>query len=83
MFDEINKIMSEWDPIGVGYPLSLSEYKQYTPMIISLMPDKTSLEHYFIELLGNMGLDFDPNNHSHQQDVQMVVERILAIKNKS
>jgi hypothetical protein len=80
MFEEVNKILSEWDPIGVGTPLSLSEYRQYVPKIISLMSNRIKLEQYLVEILENMGLSYNPNDYSHRKDIQEVIKKILSIK---
>ncbi|NLF42136.1 MAG: hypothetical protein GX587_05520 [Bacteroidales bacterium] len=80
MFEEVNKVLSEWDPIGVGTPLSLSEYRQYVPKIISKMTNRMELEQSLIEVLENMGLSYNPNDCSHRKDIQEVIRKILSIR---
>lgn len=82
MIEKINKILSEWDPIGVGYPLSLDEYKQYAPKIKDLINDEGKLKNYFIEILDYMGLNYDPNNTEQQNDIIQVTKKVLILKEK-
>ena len=36
----INRILAEWDPIGVGYELAIDEYRGYIPVILRFCHDK-------------------------------------------
>lgn len=79
MIEKINKILSDWDPIGVGYPLSFDEYKQYAPKIKTLINDERKLTDYIIEILNQMGLDYDPKDINQQNDIDQTVKKLLNI----
>jgi len=61
MFEKINEILAQWDPIGVGNTISESEYTQYVLPIMSLKEDKIGLENYLKKILDHIGLSYNPN----------------------
>jgi hypothetical protein len=78
--EEIKKILSECDPIGAGYPLSLNEYSQYIPKIKFLMYDEEKLKLFLVGILNHVGLDYDPNDIRQQKDIDVVVEKIMMLR---
>lgn len=56
MINDIIKILSEWDPIGVGYPLSLSEYSHYAPKLSRLITDEEGLRKCIYRIVDELGL---------------------------
>ncbi|MBK8563185.1 MAG: hypothetical protein IPN76_07495 [Saprospiraceae bacterium] len=76
---KINEILSNWDPIGVGLPLALSEYEQYVLRLKPYLGDEIKLTHALINMLIEMGLDFDPSDSNHQKDVNQVLEKLLKL----
>jgi len=81
MTNEINKILSDWDPIGVGYPLSLEEYESYAAPIKLLLATPIELRKYLINSLIKMGLTFDENNSIDKKDLDNIIESLLKLKN--
>lgn len=81
MIEEINKILGEWDPIGIGSPLSFDEYRKYAPEIKRLISDEKELRSYIIQILKEVGLDYFPNNELQNRDIDKVVQEILILKN--
>ena len=59
----INRILAEWNPIGVGYELAIDEYRDYIPVILQFCHDKKKLINYLQNILVNeMGLEYDGRN---------------------
>lgn len=80
MIEKINKILSEWDPIEVGYPLSLEEYKKYSSKINMLMTNENELRTYIIKILNEMGLNYNHNDSIQKKDIDKVVQKILRLE---
>lgn len=82
MTTEINKILSDWDPIRVGSPLSLDEYKIYVSELVRLPIDEEQIKSYVINILGKMGLDYLPNSDLQNQEIDDIVKKILVERRK-
>jgi len=81
MIDKINKILSEWDPIEVGYPISLDEYTQYAPKIKTLLHDEEKLKYFLGEILAQMGLGYDSNNSDQKQEIDRIAKKLSRVEN--
>ena len=70
----INRILAEWNPIGVGYELAIDEYRDYIPVILQFCHDKK-------KLINEMGLEYDGRNKKHNTDIQLICDRIIQTYN--
>ena len=78
--EDINDILAEWDPIGVGQFLAREEYKQYVPAILNVINSKEELRKCLEGILVNeMGLGFDTNNDLHFSDLDDICEKLIRI----
>nr|WP_186973912.1 hypothetical protein [Bacteroides intestinalis] len=78
----INRILAEWDPIGVGYELAIDEYRGYIPVILQFCHDKKKLINYLQNILVNeMGLEYDGRNKKYNTDIQLICDRIIQVYN--
>ncbi len=80
MIDEINSIFSEWDPINVGYPLSLSEYQTYAGSVRSCPKDRAQIKACLMKCLATMGLDYNPCDPVQAMEIDRIVEQIFNLK---
>jgi hypothetical protein len=83
LIENINQILAEWDPIGVGEIIATDEYSGYIPIILRSVNDKNILISCLANILANkIGLDYDTSNKSHIKDLQQVCEKIIQVYNK-
>ena len=68
----INRILAEWDPIGVGYELAIDEYRGYIPVILRFCHDKKKLINYLQNILVNK---------KYNTDIQLICDRIIQVYN--
>ena len=78
--NEINEILSEWDPIGVEKPISDDEYRQYIPEIIRAMNNIESLKKCLIHIIDQLGMSYDLCDDMFQENIASVSEKILALQ---
>lgn len=79
MTESINKILAEWDPIGVGHPICNHEYRQYIPEIIQASSSQEKLELSLAKIINNLGLDFDTNDLNQRKEINEVAEKIIKV----
>lgn len=80
IFEKINRVLAEWDPIGVGEMMATDEYKGYIPMILQLIPNRQKLMEYLENILINeMGIDFKTHDKKHIDDLQKICDRLIEI----
>ena len=77
--EQINLVLSKWDPIGVGLPLSTSEYQDYIPRIVYAMGNRKEPEKCLESILNDMESGYNSKASSHKKDLLSVVDKILAI----
>ncbi len=77
LFDAINNVLAEWDPIGVGETIATDEYVGYIPLIFKVINNKEKLLFCLEDILVNkIGLEYDSNNEEHFADLQAVCDKI-------
>ena len=82
LIENINKILSEWDPIGVGESIATDEYRGYIPIILRSANDVNSLMKCLVSILVNdIGLNYDSSNESQFKDLLQVCEKIIHVYN--
>lgn len=79
VFDEINGILMKWNPIGVYGPALNDEYHHYIPQIFRIGQSKEELTKYFINLLDELGLEFDSNNKKYLKDIDDLSKQVMNI----
>ena len=78
IFQNINQVLAEWDPIGVGKDIAIGEYQGYIPLILKYIENRPGLigclEHI---LVNKIGLDYDPMNKAHVKDLERVCDKLI------
>jgi hypothetical protein len=83
IIENINQVLAEWDPIGVGKTIATDEYRGYIPKILKSISDKNALTECLINVLVNeIGLDYDSSNKSYVKDLEQVCEKIMQVIHK-
>jgi len=83
LFENINQILIEWNPIGVDEAITIDEYCGYVPEILEAVKDEKLLTNRLINILTNkMELDYDPSNELHVKEVQQVCKKIMQSYDK-
>jgi hypothetical protein len=76
-YDTINKLLMEWNPIGVVGPALEDEYRSYVPRIFERREHLEELTVYLQELLGELGLEFDSDNDLQVKELENLALRIV------
>ena len=77
-FDTINKIVADWDPLGVGETIAEDEYAGYIPEIIQVMKNDQSLFEYLSQILANeLGSGFDSTDMKHVEGLKSICDKII------
>mgnify|MGYP000764611519 FL=1 len=80
LIDQINKVLINWDPIGVGADIAETEYIDYIPQIIKNATDESQLMVYLEQmLLNDMGLSYNKRNLVQYKTMQTVCTEIIHI----
>lgn len=80
MDEKINFILSEWDPIEVGYPMNKYEYTQYISLVKKSMIDKETLSSCLINIIKTLGLDYSQNDNTQARDIENITNKLLMIQ---
>lgn len=81
LFEKINHILAEWDPIGVGTFIASDEYRSYVPRIIANLHDEAALKKYLEHLLTDtMGLEHNPENTAHIAELENTCKLLMQAK---
>ena len=79
--EEINKILSDWNPIEVPKEIALEEYRIYIPTILTALRKNDDVFNVLIEILTcKMELDYNPEKKEHVDDLKQVCEKLLKIE---
>ena len=79
LYNKVNFILADWNPIGVDSAIALDEYKGYIPLIIRNLNNRKNLLNALITILSELGLDYDSENISHQQELDEIIKNLLKI----
>jgi hypothetical protein len=75
LFKQINGILIDWDPIGVGEDIAATEYIMYIPAIIRHSKSEVELMSFLKQLITKeMGLKYNNNLHA---DLLLVCQNLL------
>jgi len=76
---KINKVLAEWNPIGVPELIAEEEYISFVNQIITIGNDSHLLKKFLISITDDMGLDFNEHNEGHMDSINVVVKKIIDI----
>lgn len=77
--EEINQILIEWDPIGVGEEIARDEYRGYISNIIKTSGSKDAIMKCLEKIVNELEVGFDFNDEKQIQDLQIVCNRIYQL----
>lgn len=81
-FESVNKILSNWDPIGVPDNIKFSEYLSYVPSILAVKIDYEKIISVLRQILdSSVGHDWE--NPKHRLDIQKTATEIFNKLNPS
>jgi len=82
--EQINDILSEWNPLDVPAFIVSEEYINYVDSIINIGRDINALRIYFISLIiDRLGLKYDPSNLEQINSIENVIEKVMNALLKS
>ena len=82
--EQINDILSEWNPLDVPAFIASEEYMNYVDSIINIGRDINALRRYFISLIiDRLGLKYDPSNLEQINSIENVIEKVMNALLKS
>jgi len=74
----VNKILAEWNPIGVPDGIAVYEYTDYVPNILRLHNDMDGLVKEMERIVTDvMGLGYDRNNIDNRHDILTFAKKII------
>lgn len=80
-YEKINKILTDWNPIGVSSDISEDEYIAYIPRIIKEIGNENKLFECLKKILINdFGIEFDDNNIDQFCNLQDICQKLINIK---
>lgn len=80
---EINRRLAEWDPLGIGFPMSKDEYTGYIPKIHKAIICNEDIKGVLLSIqLDDLGLTIDTNNSKLDADLDCLIKdlRVIIIK---
>ncbi|MGE0562550.1 MAG: hypothetical protein AB7O47_12095 [Flavobacteriales bacterium] len=78
--ENINQILSIWNPIGVPEDIKLYEYRMYCPIILDAIENKKDLMSVLEDIIVNkMNLEYDAKNNEHISDLREICNKILSL----
>jgi hypothetical protein len=77
--EEINQVLIEWDPIGVGEEIARDEYRGYISNIIKTSGSKDAIMKCLEKIVNELEVGFDFNDEKQIQDLQIVCNRIYQL----
>ena len=82
IIENINQILAEWDPIGVGNTIATDEYRGYIPIIMKSINSKELLKNCLSDILINkIGIVYNPINKEHVRELEQICEKIIQVYN--
>ena len=87
IFEYINDILSNWDPLDVGEDLAQDEYQKYIPSIVKRLNNKRELALYLECILTkelntgyNKGINEEhpKDNDKHRKDLDRIIHEMLS-----
>jgi len=80
IIDDINQILSEWDPLGIGEDIITDEYRGYIPVVLKHIKSKEELTSCLEDILVNsLQTGYDKKNNNHKNMLMLIVEKIMRL----
>ena len=76
IFNKVNLILSEWNPLSLSKVLALDEYRGYVPKIIKSSTTINILIECLEKILIDLGVGYDKDNENHKKDLLNVANSI-------
>jgi hypothetical protein len=77
-FVKINKLLAEWNPIGVPETVRSDEYKAYVDQLIKIGPNNEKIVDYLKKILiDRIGLNYSDDNESQREELILVANKIF------
>lgn len=82
--ENINLVLTEWNPIGVPHDIATEEYKSYIPFILQSIENRQQLMNCLEDILINkIETDYDPTNKEHSEDLEQVCDKLIQVYQKA
>lgn len=83
-FENINRVLADWNPISVDEEIAIDEYKAYIPSLYRVIDDKDGLMKCLEDILINkMEVGYEPKNKEHLEDLQKVCNKLFKVHLKT
>lgn len=80
--ENINRVLADWNPIGVPAKIAEDEYRGYVSDILKHIIDRRELINYFEDVLVNkMGVDYNPSDKAQLRSLHELCDKIEAAYN--
>ncbi len=80
IYNEINKILMEWNPIGVDESVLNTEYASYIAEIVETISDFDKLVKQLEDILINkIGLAYNPMDTEHKKDLLNFAQKMYDV----
>lgn len=84
IIENVNRVLADWNPIGVDEEIAAEEYRNYIPSILQSIGNRQQLMNCLEDILINkMEIGYDPTNKAHSEDLQHVCDKIIQIYQKT
>lgn len=84
IIEDINRVLADWNPIGVLENIATEEYKGYIPLILQSIENRQQLMNCLEDILINkLELDYDPTNKEQSEDLQQVCDKLIQVYQKA
>ena len=79
LFEQVNDVLAEWNPIGVPPDIAKREYTTYVWQIIGCLQRGEDMCEYLQSALSRMGLQYDKANPDHRDNLQLLCNQLASI----
>jgi len=79
IFEKINLVLAQWNPLNVDSHIAIDEYKRYVPLILNALADKNKLMNCLEHILNKMESGYDSQNEKHFKDLEAICNEIISV----
>jgi hypothetical protein len=80
IIENINRVLADWNPIGVPEDIAIDEYKGYIPSILKSIESREQLVKCLENILINkLEVDYDISNKEYSEDLQQICRKIIHV----
>jgi hypothetical protein len=81
LYDELNALLGEWDPIGMPQGLELDEYKMYVPRLLAAYHAGQSVERFLLWVYEEqIGLEVNEEFWTYTKPIAERITQLLQAK---